>query len=326
MTFDLCALLRAPFFAVLALSPFLDAVAAEPYDARGDLVDAGAAVVRDTPTGLIRGNASFALIPGHVYATASDRADILQIGLDGVPVASRQIPGYSMGFKGTAFGPDGSLYVVAPTNAGYDVLTIHANGEVRLRMSGPDYVFGNLSYGKIAVTRDKTVYVGGQNVLRRYRPNSSTGDVVFQTNQVYDVDLLPNGNLLVASAYELHELTADGGVVREIAGQQLLTDIRGVIFRPESNDIFVTMLGHSSNFFRIMRVDAATGTVEASESFHYADDMTFLPNGSLLVGSRTQAPGRFTTDLVARGNIATDERMFVTRMPEPLNQFADGFE
>jgi len=311
----------------ISLTGVMPAAAAPPaVDARGNIVDPSAAT--DSPalaTGPA-GSAAFRLKVGDVYATASFKADIVQIGRRGVVVASLQIPGYPDGFKGTAFGPDGRLYVVAVVDSGYEVLVLEDDGSVVKRYQGQDYVFGNLSYGKIAVARDGTVYVGGQNVLRRFRKHSTTGDVIFVENQIYDVDIMPNGNLVVASAYDLYELSSSGSVVRAIAPQQILTDIRGLLYHPESNDLFVTMLGNSGNAYSMMRIDVATGELERTQLFSYADDLTLTAEGSLLVGSRFNAPRMFSLDLIPQGDLASDDRMFVTRMPEPLHRFADGFE
>ncbi|MGQ0800129.1 MAG: hypothetical protein ACT4NL_08475 [Pseudomarimonas sp.] len=311
----------------LAFQAGTPAAATSPsHDARGDFV--GDSAARKAPTvwgGPTRG-AGFRLTVGDYYATASDRADILQVNPRGEVVASLQIPGFTDGFKGTAFGPDGRLYVVAVADLGYEVLVLEDDGSVVRRYQGTDYVFGNLSFGKIAVSRDTTLYVGGQNVLRRFSRHGTTGEVIFEDNQVYDVDILPNGNLAVLTAYDLVELTNAGSFVRDLAPMIGLTDARGVLFNPASNDFYVTMLGSSGNFFSLMRLDAATGNLELNQTFTYADDLTLTAEGGLLVGSRTQAPGFFTTDLAPNGVMATDPRMFVTRMPEPLHRFADGFE
>ena len=44
-------------------------------------------------------------------------------------------------------------------------------------------------------------------LTRFYIGNPSSGTTIYSNNQIFDVEILPSGNLLVASAYEVNEIT-----------------------------------------------------------------------------------------------------------------------
>lgn len=256
--------------------------------------------------------------PGHIYTTDYHSNVLSQHDEAGNLMGTLNLGRET---KGLAFGPDGLLYVVTmPETFGYEVIAIDETGVVHQTYSGTTYVRGNLSYGKVSVD-DKYLYVTGQDNLTRFEVNDpAASTVIYNDNQIYDVEILPSGNLLVASAYDIHEITVDGGFVRSIEPPgRLYTDVRGVEYDPATNDIFVTHLGHSNFFFRIMRVDYVTGALEESVQYHYADDMFVSRSGDLIVGSRTQVPGVFGFDLVQHGNVGATSQMFVTQytIPEP---------
>ena len=126
--------------------------------------------------------------------------------------------------------------------------------------------------------------------------------------------------LLVASAYEVNEITNAGTLVRGIVPPNAsFTDIRGVEYDPATNNLFVTHLGHSGFFFKIMRLDGTSGLLEESADFNYADDLFLTESADLLVGSRTQIPRVYSQELDQIGALGTtSDRMFVTQyIPEP---------
>lgn len=296
------------------------ASAGAKFDSRGFQFSTGTPrVLRSTDIGV------FSLVPGNLYLTDWSSNAILQVAPDGSVVASKSVPGYTSGLKGTAFGPDGRLYVVAVTPMGYDVVVLNEQGNIDRTYAGDQYVQGNLSYGKIAVDRNQRVYVAGQNSLVAHRKNTGERSSIYQGNQVFDVVELSNGNLLVATAYYVVEVRSDGsGVTRELPG--FLTDVRGIEVRESSRDLFITMLGSSSAFFQLMRVNLDTGAVQQQTTFTYGDDIAFMADGQLVVGSRTQAPGVFNAALEQVRSIGAEPLMFVSVMPEPLFLFRDDFE
>ena len=83
-----------------------------------------------------------------------------------------------------------------------------------------------------------------------------------------------------------------------------------------TNKIYVTVLGNSgTGFFRILKVDGSTGTIDTSVNFTYADDMIRTTDGRIIVGSATQTPGIFDQNLNQIGTLGTVQQMFVTQMP-----------
>lgn len=182
------------------------------------------------------------------------------------------------------------------------------------------YIGGNISYGKVAVGNGNIYVAGGNNLTRFQIGDSSSATTIYTTNQVYDVEVLPSGNLLVASAYEVQELTPAGTFIRNIEPSgSLYTDIRGVEYDPATNNVFVTHPGHTGFFFQIMRVDWLTGALEESITLNYADDLFLTREGDLLVGSRTQIPRLYSQDLDELGSLGGVQQMFVTQytIPEP---------
>lgn len=270
--------------------------------------------------------AAFALVPGNVYTADSSTNTILQVDSTGVELGSLTVPGALDGVRGMAFGADGTMYVVVPAPGGFKVLLLNAKGNVRGEYTGTSYIGGNLSYGKIAVSGNR-FYVAGANNLVAFDRNVAAGAIIYQTNQAYDVDVLPSGNLLLASAYQIDELNTAGQLVRQVPiSTSILTDVRGVQYNTATNKIYATMLGHTNFFFRLMRFDATSGALEQNITFNYADDITYLANGNLLVGSRTQSPTIFTPDLTFVSTLNAVQRMFVATMPEPTIMFQDGME
>lgn len=269
------------------------------------------------PTSLALGAITF--VPGHFYASNYDSNVITQYDASRTAIGSVNL---GREVKGITFGPDGLLYAVTrPQTFGFEVLAINGTGGIEATYASTSpYIGGNLSYGKIAVGNGH-LYVAGGNVLTRFQiGNPASAATIYDTNQVYDVEVLPSGNLLVASAYEVQELTPAGTVVRNIEPSgSLYTDIRGVEFDPATNNMFVTHLGHTGFFFQIMRVDWLTGALEESITLNYADDLFVTEEGNLLVGSRTQIPRLYSQDLDELGSLGGAQQMFITQytIPEP---------
>ncbi len=265
---------------------------------------------------------SMPLVEGDIYTSDSFSNTINHYSSSGSYFDSFTLDStYGSGLKGIDFGANGLLYVVSITSGGFGVTTIDNSGVAVTIASGSDYVRGNLSYGKIDVADDGSFYVAGQNNLTAFAPGHSIGKVIYSANQIYDVEIMPSGNLLVLSAYELKEITPSGAVVRNLSTSIRLVDARGLEYDPKTNSIYVTMLGYSGQFFRLMKIDGDTGEVVRNEGFWYGDDLFLTSLGTLLVGSRTQSPGVFDENLHQLGSLEGPDRMFVTQMvssvPEP---------
>jgi hypothetical protein len=264
-------------------------------------------------------HAAINFAPGHYY-TSSGR-DIVEYSGTGTVLGTLTIPAASADeLRGLAFGPDGLLYATAVRGSGAAVLALNSSGTILQTYPMAVYAFGNISYGKLAVD-GQHIYMAAQNQLTRFDIGvPGSGTFMYSNNQVFDVEILPSKNLLVASAYEVNEITPAGAFVRTIEPNAFTyTDIRGVEYDPATNKMFVTHLGHSGFFFQIMRIDGTTGALEESVGLNYADDLFITPTGTLLVGSRTQIPVIYTQGLDVIGALGATQRMFVTgfEVPEP---------
>ncbi|MFL5327935.1 MAG: PEP-CTERM sorting domain-containing protein [Gemmataceae bacterium] len=261
------------------------------------------------------------IVPGDIY-TSNYSSEIKHYSTAGAYVESISIPSsFGSDVKGLAYGPDNFLYAtVGNGTSGFNVVALDQNGSVIQTYSGPEYVNGNLSFGKIAFGSNNQFFVGGQNNLRRFTIGNPTGTVIYSNNQIYDVTLMPSGNLLVLSAYDLKEITPNGAVVRTINPSVALGDARGVAYRAATDDIFVTMLGYTGQSFRVMRLDGQTGNVERNVYYWYADDLFITKDSRLLVGSRTMDVGIFDFDLYQIGSLTGGSQMFVAQaVPEPCS-------
>ena len=266
-------------------------------------------------------SAAITFVPGDYYSSNYFSNTVTQYDLAGNVVGSSTMPNE---VRGIAFGPDGFLYEtqVGNNNNGFNVVALNSSGAIQQTYSGNVYIFGDISYGKVTVDQ-QYLYVAGQDQLTRFLlGNPASGTAIYMNNQVYDSVLLPNGNLMVASASQIQEITNAGAVVRTLplVGPEglALNDIRGIAYNPVTNDLFVTELGYTRAPFELLRYHATTGALEKSTTFIYGDDIQLTTSGALLVGSRTQDPTFFDENLNAIGTLHGGQQMFVTQLvPEP---------
>ena len=261
--------------------------------------------------------AAFSFTPGHIYTTNYFSLDIIEYDSSGNFVDSITLPSkLGSETRGIAFGPDNLLYVTMVRDSGFAVYALDSTGAVQQRYRNKSvYVAGNLSFGKIAID-DRFIYVAGQDELIKFRLGGPrTGRSIYTNNQVYDAKVLPNGNLFVASAYAIDEITNQGTLVRHIvlSGGPSFVDVRGIEYDPATDELFVTELGYTDFFFQLMRINASTGQFEQSVSFSYADDLFLSESNTLLVGSRTDTPRVYREDLAQISTLGTAQRMFVTQ-------------
>ena len=262
--------------------------------------------------------AQFSFVPGDYYTSNYFSDTITQYDAAGNVAGSLTLPSSDGSeVRGLSFGSDNLLYATVVTNTGFSVLALNSAGVPEQTYSGDVYVAGNLSYGKIAID-GQYLYVAGQDQLTRFLlGNPSSGTSIYTNNQVFDVKPLPNGDLFVASAYQVQEITTAGAVVRTLSLSSSdglpINDIRGIEYNPATNALFVTELGHTGSFFQLLRYDATTGALEKETTFTYGDDMFLTLSGQLLVGSRTESPTFFDQDLNAGGMLQGGQQMFVTQ-------------
>jgi hypothetical protein len=189
---------------------------------------------------------------------------------------------------------------------------------------GSTYVAGNLSFGKIAVSQNGRIYVTGQDSLLSLVPGVSGSTPIYTDNQIYDLDFLPTGNLLVLTAYRVVELTPDGAFVRDVIPSSSIGDGRGIKYERATNTFVTTMLGYSNHFFELRRWNVATGALVGWNNYNYGDDIDQFPDGRLLIGSRTLSPGVFDINLGMMPPLISSQRMFVAIHSNPI--FVDDFE
>lgn len=281
------------------------------------------------------GAASASFVANHIYATSSDfgNRSLAEYDPDGDAVRVLQLTALSSSeeTKGVGFGPDGRLYLVVDTL--FDsarLLALDANGAVLSSYALPSAVGGNLSFGKLAFPNLSTALIGtGSGLIKVDLKNGAT-QFFGSVGGVFDVEVLPNGNLLAVENYQVSELNGTtGALIRRIAFSDpnhvsaatffSVNDLRGVEFDAAGNRLYLTMLGNSDNlFFKTMAFDFASGVLQAITTFNYGDDMYLGADGTLLVGSRTQPPR-----LLAKANLQLvrqltgASRMFVTRYEPP---------
>jgi hypothetical protein len=255
---------------------------------------------------------AFAFVPGHYYTSNSSSRIITQYEASGLVVGSYTVPP-ELGeeVRGLAFGPDGLLYATLSRGSnGFAVLALRSDGSVAATYTGSVDISGNLSFGKIAID-NRYLYVCGQDELTRFLlGDSSPGTPIYTENEIYDVKPLPNGNLFVATASYVDEITNTGAFVRRIqlTGGQSFADIRGIEYNPTTDNLFVTHLGS-----RIARVRAATGLQLGSTGLLAADDLFLDASGLLLVGSATQNPTFFQQGLQRANSLLGEAQRFVTQ-------------
>jgi len=261
------------------------------------------------------GPTSFAFVPGHYYTSNYFSLVITEYDSTGTVVGSYTVPSaQGEGVGGLAFGADGLLYAtLSRGSSGFAVLALESDGNVAASYAGSAYTAGNSSYGKIAMDNQYLYVCGGGLLTRFLLGDPSSGTTIY--GDTFDVKPLPNGHLFAASQSWVDEITTSGAFVRriELTGGQYFTDIRGLEYNPATNILFVTHLGHTNFYERIMRIDATTGALLNSAAFNSADDLFLDSSGNLLVGSSTQNPTFYSQDLTQGNSLNGGPQMFVTQ-------------
>jgi hypothetical protein len=268
---------------------------------------------------------------GHIYATSYFETDVRQYDPDGQLLATLHLPELNAGeeTKGLGFGLDGRLYVVLDAlYSSARLVAIDPNGRILSSYPLPESTGGNLSFGKVGFADATTAYVGSGSGLLKV--NLKTGSVQnLYSTSVYDLKVMPTGNLLLVEGYGIFEHTPAGARVRGIslsdpnrvssASYFSVNDLRGVEYDADSDRLYVTMLGNSDNlFFKTMAFRYSTGVLQQIATYNYGDDMFLASDGTLVLGSRTNAPWILrATDLSVITQLPDTERMFVTRYAMP---------
>jgi hypothetical protein len=310
---------NSPTFAFSPMRPLLRQITNTPRIIRFALL--GLAAIWNLPDA----EAGITFTPGHIYSTSQfggqeGYRNIFEYSETGTVLGSLTVPSLLQDdeLRGIAFGPDGLLYAVMVhfADSGFQVLALDSSGTVHetYRMEGV-YVWGSGSAGKIALDQQYIYVAGGDDLVRFALGNPTSGVSIYTNNQVYDVNILPSGNLFVASAYQIDEVTNTGAFVRTVASSNGtdFVDIWGIAYVPTTNELFVTQLGTTGSKYSILRVNAATGEIETGTLFNYASDLFITESGTLLVGSWTETARIYNQDLIFVGPLGADPRFFVTQ-------------
>lgn len=270
--------------------------------------------------------------PGHFYSS-SDSA-INEYSLTGTLVSS--ITDSRGDLRGLGFGPDGLLYVVHAGNSfsgSASVEALDSSGAVVRSYIFTGSLSGNISYGKISFDASgQNFYVGAANGVYKFGIAASSGSL-FKNVEAFDLKALPSGDLIVASGYSVNRYDSTGTQIGSVSmladpngltgdSSPFLVDVRGVEYDSATNTTFVSMLGYSGVInmnFKILALAGATNSITGIENYWYGDDLLVTDDGRLLVGSRTQAPGLFSTSLAYLGQFGGPEARFVAMLavPEP---------
>lgn len=235
--------------------------------------------------------------------------------------------------RGITFGHDGLLYATIPSHtSAAKVVAYDHNGTALQNYYFTSFTGSNISYGKIAFGADDKFYVtSGNGVVEFTVGNTASADLIYSSD-AFDLDVMPNGNLLVANNYNIQELDSAGNFLRTInlsdpnnnadGASVGFTNLRGIEYDPINDIIFATHLGHTGFSFRLMKLEADTGYLIDHEYFWYGDDLFLDSNDNLLVGSRTQTPGFFNQNLNYLQPLGDETYKFVTQysfaaVPEP---------
>jgi hypothetical protein len=141
--------------------------------------------------------------------------------------------------------------------------------------------------------------------------------------------VLPSGDLLTASSYELSRRSPNGDLIEAFSfiddpdgltgvANPRLTGIRGVAYSTATNRTYVTIGGYTNFLFRLLAFEGTTDRLVAQTYFWYGDDIHIDDAGHVLVGSRTQAPAWFTPDLQLIGQLDGPAARFVAGFRELL--------
>jgi hypothetical protein len=266
--------------------------------------------------------------PGHLYSTTE--GGITEYNSAGTPL-SGLVP-FRGEMHGLSFGPDGLLYVVfadTPSNRySARVEAIDASGAVIRSYAFAGSIWSSPGHGNISFDPGgQKFYVSAGNGIFKFDIGAQSGSL-FKDVPTYDLKVLANGDLLVSHGYDLTRYSSTGdllGAVYNLSDPnnlangttQILSSVRGVEYDPATDTTFVTMLGYTNNFYKVLALEGNSNVLKGIETYNYGTDLFVTDDGRLLVTSTTQAPGVFTTALTYQGQLGGPMAVFFTAMPVP---------
>lgn len=265
-------------------------------------------------------------VAGHFYAQAPIGGEILcEYDLSGRLIDSFRLDTLQIGcdFRGLAFGSDDLLYLVNNLGSfhGFEVLAINSECQVQQRYQSNVDLGQHASLGKIAFDQDDHFYVGTSSQIVQFDIGVPTSARRFGGSNVFDVDVMPNGHVVNTGDSFITEFDEADSPFRSLYGD--FSNSRGFEYDPKGSVFYVSSSGPSGDpvlFDALEKIDASTGQPLGRTTFTYCDDLWLALDGRLVVGSRTEAPGIFDSDLTRIGSFEGDAMMFVTQfvpVPEP---------
>lgn len=278
--------------------------------------------------------AGFTFTPGNIYMSVG--SSIREVSATGQLISTKVL---STEPRGLAFGPDGYLYV-ARLGAGFtgtpSVDVLREDGSVVRTYSLTGSIWSYAAGGKLCFDRSgENFYVSTSNGVYKFAVAGVGGSPITSTS-AHDLTVLPNGDLLVANAYELNRHDPSGVLLNTIgrlsnplhlggAGDSIrLGDVSVVEYDAHANRTLVTMLGYSGMGHKVFELVGESDVLARMESYNYASDIFVTDTGRTLIGSTTQPPGVFNASLQYLGQFGSVTASFITALPEHL--FADGLE
>lgn len=260
-------------------------------------------------------------VPGHYYASSGS--------IPGTPVLSHFDPngvfvesltlspslGYEM--RGIAFGPDGLLYAAFRDSLYGGSLVVHAinsAGIPQATYTTTYNVSSNTGLGKIAFGPDGHFYAGAAFAVVKFAvgDTDSGTSIYMPPGYCHDLKVLPNGNLLSATNYDIQEITPSGTLVRTIDIDHHLADIRSIEYHAPTDTLFAFHLGYTNHYSELMRINATTGTMLEAVNAP-SSDLWLATDGKLVA-----FPGIFDQSLNPLGQFTGGYAVFVTQLvPEP---------
>jgi hypothetical protein len=269
--------------------------------------------------GTAAARADFTFTPGHYYAANAQSPVLSEYSQSGALLGTLILPSSeARDLRGITFGPDGLLYASAIGDAGPAVLALDASGAIRQKYRLPAAALrDNIATGKITFN-GTTGYVTSPYTSARFQvgdPGSVTP--ILSNLDVYDLDVLPGGDLVVAINRDVYELTAAGDYVRRVAMAETYVDVRSVAYDRPSGKLFVAHLTGTGFPYSLLRIDPVRNVLEDYEPFPNATDLFITDSGNLLVGNRGLAPRLYSQDLDLLTEFQGGPQIFVTQAPVP---------
>lgn len=272
-------------------------------------------------------------VRGHRYVV--NDGVITQYDQNGNPVEQLVLGG---SIRGIAWGPDGYLYAVINVLSPElpHVRVMEGDGSVVRTHLFTGAISGNIAYGGIDFDyRRGLFYVGTGAGTYRFEIGGGAGTQINATS-AYNLSVAPNGEITAINGNFVFRMNLQG---QEIGRTTQLTqggspppinnriyDGRGVLYDPEADLTYVSMLGVSSAFYQILILDGMGPELLHSTTFTYAHDLAQELNGNILVGSRTQAPVWYDPALGLLGQVNGSEGLFVAVWPATAYIHAGSFE